>query len=214
LRQRGHGVSSVNPRALDGGLRLRWERSLDGSGATRVMALLAPGIGAAVVVFVPVAVGKGSATGGGIPLGMAVVAFITVSLGYWRESRVARLDLKLADELSRREGWDETIEFAARSPGLNLIWRGTIWIATDKRLIQASRRLWWRPRQPPSVLWSADYDEIIAILSVRTRSRGEGPRFTTIVLALGNEELKMDFSPRKGKAILACVVEHTGLGAP
>jgi hypothetical protein len=178
------------------------------------MAPLAPGIGVAVVVFLLVAVVNGSATGGGIPLGMAVVAFITVSLGYWRESRVARLDRKVAEELSRREGWDEAIEFSGRSPGLDLIWRGTIWIATDKRLIRASRPLWWRPHQPPFVLWSADYDEITAILSVRTRSRGVGPSFTTIVLAVGSEELKMDFSPRKGKAILACVVEHTGLGAP
>jgi hypothetical protein len=213
LRQRGHGVSSVEPQAFDEGLRSRWERALDGSGPTRAMALLAPGIGVAVVVFLLVAVVKGSATGGGIPLGMAVVAFITVSLGYWRQSRVARLDHKVAEELSRRGGWNEAIEFAGRSFGVALIWRGTIWIATDKRLIQASRPLWWRPLQPPSVLWSADYDEIKAILSVRG-SRGEGPSFTTIVLALGSEELKIEFSPRNGRAILARVVEHTGLGAP
>jgi hypothetical protein len=177
------------------------------------MALLAPGIAAAVVVFLLVAVVQGSATGGGIPLGMAIIAFTTVSLGYRRQARVARLDRKVAERLSRREGWEETIEFAGRSPGLDLIWRGTIWIATDKRLIQASRPVLWRLRQPASVLRSVDYEEITAILSVRT-TRGEGPSFTTIVLALGSEELKMDFSPRKAKAILACLVDHTGLGCP
>jgi hypothetical protein len=145
---------------------------------------------------------------------MAALAFIVVSVGYWRQSRVARVDRKLAEELSRREGWDEAIEFAGRPPGVDLIWRGTIWIATDKRVIQASRPHRWRRGQPPSVLWSGGYDEITAVCSVRTRGGGESPRFTTIVLALGTDEVKMDLSPRKAKAILACVADHTGLALP
>jgi len=212
LSQPGRGVSSVKPQALDEALRSRWQRALYGSGPARVMAILAPGLGVAAFVYLLVAVLQGSS--GGVPLGMAALALIVVSLGYWRESRVARLDRKVAEELSRRECWDEAIESAGRSPGLDLIWRGTIWIATDKRLIQASRQPWWRRRQPPFVHWSVDYDEITAILSVRTRSRGEGPGFTRIVLALGSKELKMEFSPRKAKAILASVVDHTELGSP
>ena len=214
MRQRARNVSSVKQRDLDEGLRSRWERALDGSGPIRVVALLAPGVGAAVVVLVFLAVVNGSVTSGGVPLGMAALAFVVVSLGFWRESRVARLDRKMAEKLSRHEGWDEAIEFAGRPPGVDLIWHGTIWIATDKRLVQASRPLWWRPRQSPSVLWSVGYDDMTAIRSVRTRSRGESASFTTIVLALGAEELEMDFSPRKAKAILACVVDHTGLVVP
>jgi hypothetical protein len=35
---------------------------------------------------------------------MAARAFTVVSLGFWRQSRVARLDRKMTEELSRREG--------------------------------------------------------------------------------------------------------------
>lgn len=61
-------------------------------------------------------------------LAIAALAFVVASLGFWRESRTGRFDRRVAEELLRRQGWDEAIEFAGPPRGVNLIRRGTIWI--------------------------------------------------------------------------------------
>jgi hypothetical protein len=177
-----------------------------------VVAILMPGVRLAIVVVAFLAVTSGSVSSGA--LAIAMLAFILASFVFWRESRGNRLDHRVAEELLHRQGWDESIEVVGRPPGISLIWRGTIWIATDKRLIEASRPRWWRPHQPQSVLWSVSYDGITAIRRVRTRGGGETPRFTAITLAIGSDELKMSFSPRKAKATLASITDHTGLVVP
>ena len=97
-------------------------RAVDGSGPGRVIALLLPGLGVGVVVLLFLAIARGSVTGGA--LAIAGLAFIVVSLGRWRGSRAARFDRRVAEELLRRQGWDEPIEFVVRPVGVNLIWRG------------------------------------------------------------------------------------------
>lgn len=210
LRGRGHSGNGAKKRrglSLED-MRSRWARAVDGSAPGRVITLLLPGLGVGVFVLLFLAIARGSVTSGA--LAIAGLAFTVVSLGRWRGSRAARFDRTVAEELLRRQGWDEPIEFVVRPVGVNLIWRGTFWIATDRRLIEASRPLWWRPRQPQSVLWSVGYDGITAIHSVSTRS-GQGPGVTTITLTLSSDQVKMTFSPRKAKAILASVTDHTGL---
>jgi hypothetical protein len=199
-------------RHVVGEMLVRFQQATESRGPTRLLALLLPGFIVAVFVIVFVAVTKGAVTGGAVIT--AVFGFIVFSWVYWRGSQARRFDLRAAQELSRQGGWTDAIEFAGRPAGANVIWRGTVWIATDRRLVEASRPRWWRRRQPASPLRSIGYEQITGIRPVRTAGGGETPRTTTVVLALGAEELKLQFSPRRAKEILASVTKHTGLIPP
>jgi hypothetical protein len=118
-----------------------------------------------------------------------------------------------AERLARRDGWGEPIEFAGRPAGANVIFRGTIWIATDRRLLEASRPRWWRKHQPAWPLQTIGYQQITAI-RVRSRGGGEGPQVTTISLTLASGELQLDVAASKARALLAVLREHTGLALP
>jgi hypothetical protein len=194
-------------------LIVRWERAADGGGAVRVAALLLPGLAVAIFVMVFIAVMKGSVSGGAIET--AGFGFIVFNWVNWRGSVARRRDRMTAEILARRGDWDETIEFSRR-PIANFSSRPgrTVWIATDRRLLEVSRARWRAPHEPPAVLQSVGYEQITEIRSVKSRGGGETARVTTIVFALRSEKLELTFPPTTAEALLTSVTQHTGLAAP
>jgi cbb3-type cytochrome oxidase subunit 3 len=101
------------------------------------------GAGVAIFVILFFALTRGSVTS--TALAMAILVFIGGAWSIWRGERRRRFDQKQAGALWRERGWDEPIEFAGR----DLIWRGSVWIATDRRLVEAKRARRWRPINDP-----------------------------------------------------------------
>jgi hypothetical protein len=194
-------------------LIVRWEHVADGGGAVRFAALLLPGLAAAVFVVASTAVSEGSVSGGAIET--AWLGFVVVNWVNWRGSVARRRDRMTAETLARRGAWDETIEFSRR-PVANFSWRPvrTVWIATDRRLLEVSRARRRAPDEPPAVLRSVGYEQITEIRSVKSRGGGETARVTTVVFAVGREDLELTFAPTTAKTLLASVTQHTGLAAP
>jgi hypothetical protein len=119
-------------------LRARWERAAySGTAIERLFASLLPGVGVALFVIAFIALTQGRVSSG--VAAIAALAFIVCSWSMWRGSVARRFDRRTAEQLARRDGWGEPIEFAGRPVGANVIFRGTIWIATDRRLVEASR---------------------------------------------------------------------------
>lgn len=191
----------------------RWRSAVDSEDRRpRLAAIAVPGLIPAFAMVIIGALSKRSVTWQ-VAVGAAFFyALVTVPI--WCGSYARRVDRRAAEELLRREGWDEPIQFAGRPLDLGQVVRPRIWIATDRRLIEATRPRWWRTRETASPLRSVSYKQMIEIRHVKEYSgNGEMP---LISIEIGLESGKLDVALRnsRAKALLATLSEHAGLAVP
>ena len=186
-----------------------WKHTLDsGNARRRRVAIAAPGAIVASAALVAAAVSGTSHAGDVAVVAVFLFALVTVPIGCGSFAR--RFDRACAEELARREEWNESIEFAGRPITLLLPLRPTIWVATERRLVEARRPRWWRAGEAASPLRTVRYEEMIEIRAEEAGGAGEMPGIS-IEIRLDSSKLHVLFLSSRGKALLAVLRERTGV---